>query len=275
MNEAGEGWVEAAEGVRLYFRSVGEGEPVVIPLVDWTREYEALAARRRLISYDPRSRGRSTAVDAGKISFSSDVQDLEALRGHLGLERFSLIGWSYYGGVVARYAMEFPERVRRLAMVCGPPIRRSPHTEAMNRVMLERIGAAAPGFLEAFERDRSPEMLRRMWELVKKTRAGRPLRAMLGNPSVSPNESPEKVSVLIRRAVETQGDWDWRGEAGRIACPVLLVAGGADYLPLEAVREWTRSLKDASLLEMAGVGHFPSLESPEEFFRALEQFFAP
>jgi proline iminopeptidase len=275
MCEAREGWVEAAEGVRLYFRAVGEGEPVVIPLVDWTREFETLADRRRVISYDPRSRGRSTAVDPGRISFASDVQDLEALRRHLRLERFSLIGWSYYGGVVARYAMEFPERVRRLAVVCGPPIRRSPHTEAMNRVMIERVRAAAPGFLEEFERNRSPEMLRRMWELVKQTRAGRPLREMLGNPSSSPNESPEKVSVVVRRAVETQGDWDWRDEARRVTCPVLLVAGDADYLPLEAAREWTRSLNNASLFEMAGVGHFPSLESPQEFFEALDRFFAP
>jgi len=147
--------------------------------------------------------------------------------------------------------------------------------EAMNQVMIERIRAAAPGFLEEFQRDRSPQMLGTMWELVKKTRAGRPLREMAGNPSRWPNETPAKVSEVIRRAAETQGDWDWREDARRIACPVLLVAGDADYLPLEAVREWTGFLADAALFEMPGVGHFPSLESPEELFAALDRFFAP
>src|SRR5262245_52037197 len=171
MGGIGGGLFEAGEGVRLYFRAVGEGDPVVVPLVEWTREYDVLAAGRRIISYDPRSRGRSAAVAPEKISFAADVADLEALRKHLGLERFSLIGWSYYGGVVARYAMEFPARVRRVAVVCGPPIRRSPGMEAANRVMVERIRAAAPGFLEEFERTRSEEMLGALWELVKKTRA--------------------------------------------------------------------------------------------------------
>jgi len=275
MRGPAEGWIEAEEGVQLYFRIVGEGEPVVVPLVEWTREFEVLAKGRRIISYDPRSRGRSTGVDPEKISFASDVRDLEALRRQLGLDRISLIGWSYYGGVVARYAMEFPERVRRLAVVCGPPIRRSPHTETMNRVMIERIREAAPGYLEEFQRNRSPEMLAALWELVKKTRAGRPLREMAGDPSRWPNENPGKVSEVTRRAVETQGDWDWREAAGRISCPALFVAGDADYLPLEAAREWPRFLKDASLLELEGVGHFPSLESPDELFEALDRFLAP
>lgn len=272
MREPAEGWFASEEGLRLYFRSVGEGRPVVVPLVDWTREFEVLSRGRRMVFYDPQGRGRSDAPAPERLSFASDVRDLEALRRHLGCDRMSLAGWSYYGGVVARYAMEFPERVERLAVVCGPPIRRTPHIDAMNGVMMERIRAAAPGFLEEFQRDRSPEMLARLWELVKKTRAGRPLHAMAGNPSRWPNESPARVSEVIRRAVETQGDWDWREDAARIACPVLLIAGAADYLPLEAVREWTGFLKDGTVAEMEGVGHFPSLEHPEAFFELLDRF---
>jgi proline iminopeptidase len=271
---AHDGFIEVEPAVRLYFREIGEGPAVVIPLADWMEEFDAVAAGRRVIFYDPRSRGRSSAIELERVSFRNDVRDLEELRKQLGLGPVSLIGWSHYGGVVARYAMEFPEHVRRLVIVCGPPIRRSPHAEAMNRVMVERINRVAPGFLQELQASEAPrpEMLRRMWELIKRTRAGRPLREMRGQPSASPNESPEKVAAIIRRLAETQGDWDWREDAKRVTCPALVVAGTADYLPLEAAQEWVESLPRATLLTMEGVGHFPSLESPEEFFGALEKF---
>jgi proline iminopeptidase len=271
---ARDGFIEVEHAVRLYFREIGEGHAVVIPLVDWTEEFDAVANGRRIIFYDPRGRGKSSAIGLEWISFENDVRDLEDLRKQLELESFSLIGWSHYGGVVARYAMEFPEHVRRLVIVCGPPIRRSPHADTMNGIMMERINAVAPGFLQELQGSESsePEKLRKLWELVKRTRAGRPLRQMRGDPSASANESPEKVAAMIRRLAQTQGDWDWREDAKRVTCPALVVVGTADYLPLDAAQEWVEALPDAYLLKMEGVGHFPSLESPEEFFDALENF---
>jgi pimeloyl-ACP methyl ester carboxylesterase len=127
MTTAREGFIEADKDVRLYFRTVGQGEGVLIPLVSWTEEFDVLAKGRRLIFYDPRNRGAPTEVESGRISFRNDVRDLEEVRKHFALEKISLIGWSYFGGVVARYAMEFPERVERLVMVCGTPIRRLPY----------------------------------------------------------------------------------------------------------------------------------------------------
>jgi len=38
-----EGFVEVEASVRLYFRAVGEGEAVLIPLVSWTEEFDVLA----------------------------------------------------------------------------------------------------------------------------------------------------------------------------------------------------------------------------------------
>src|SRR5512138_3702975 len=129
-----EGHICVGDDIRLSFRSIGAGEPVIIPLACWTEEFDVLADRHHLIFYDPRNRGGSTAVDLTRISFDHDIADLDAVRAHFALDRASLIGWSYMGAVVARYAMTHPERVRRLVMVCGPPIRRLPHAEAINRM---------------------------------------------------------------------------------------------------------------------------------------------
>jgi proline iminopeptidase len=275
MSPSREGFIEVEQDVRLYFRSLGEGETVVIPLVSWTEEFDALAGGRQLIFYDPRNRGQSTAVPLERISFQNDVCDLEVIRNHFGLAKMSLIGWSYFGGIVARYAMEFPEHVQRFVMVCCPPIRRSPHSDAVNRVMADRINAVAPGFLQELQASPSPgpEQLRKLWELLREVRKGsNPLRPLRGNPSQFHNESPEKVSAVFQRAMQTQGDWDWREDAKRASCPSLFVFGTADFLPFEAACEWQEYLPNAKVFTMDGVGHFPSLEDPDRFFAALDVF---
>ena len=103
-----DGFIQAEPDLRLYFRDIGTGDAVLIPLVSWTEEFDVLAEGRRIIFYDPRNRGRSTAAPLERISFQNDVRDLEAVRSYFGLEKVSLIGWSYFGAVVARYAMEYP-----------------------------------------------------------------------------------------------------------------------------------------------------------------------
>jgi pimeloyl-ACP methyl ester carboxylesterase len=95
---------------------------------------------------------------------------------------------------------------------------------------------------------------------------------MRGDPSKYPNEQPQKVSAVFRRGMETQGDWDWRDDAKRAVSPALFVFGDADFLPFEAAAEWAQCLPNARVLRMDGVGHFPSLEKPEVFFSALEDF---
>ena len=275
MLSSQEGFIEVERDLRLYFRSLGEGETVFIPLVSWTEEFDVLAKGRRLIFYDPRNRGQSTAVALERISFQNDIRDLEAVRNYFGLPKASLIGWSYFGAVVARYAMDFPEHVQRLIMVCGPPIRRSPHSEAVNRVMAERINAVAPGFLQELQASASPDpdKLRKLWELLREVRKGNnPLRPLRGNPSQFPNEDPAKVAAVFQRAMQTQGDWDWRNDAKRAVCPALFVFGTADFVPFEAAREWAEYLPDARVFTMEGVGHFPSLEDPDRFFSALDSF---
>jgi pimeloyl-ACP methyl ester carboxylesterase len=270
-----EGFVEVEQGVRLYFQEAGDGPAVLIPLVGWTEEFEAIADGRRIIRYDPRNRGNSTAVALENVSFQNDVRDIESLRVHFALDSFTLIGWSHYAGVVIRYAMEYPERLDRVVMVCGPPISKNPHTGTMNRVMMERISAVAPDFLKELQTGSAPTpaQMKKFWDLILQVRAGKkPALPPQGNPSQFANETPGSVSGVIRRGMETMGDWNWTADAARVKCPVLFAYGTEDFLPAEAAEEWIRSLPNCRALKMEGVGHFPSLEAPEKFFRDLAVF---
>lgn len=270
-----EGYVEVADGVRLFVRSVGSGDAVIVPLACWTEEFDVLADRRRLIFYDPRNRGGSTAVALERISFQNDIDDLDAVRASFGLSRVSLIGWSYFAAVVARYAMDHPAAVSRFVMVCGPPIRRVPHADVINRIMMERVEAIAPGLLRELQRSTppDPEVMHRFWDVLKEVRTGRRDQAsMRSHPQRYDNERPEKVGAVFTRALQTQGDWDWRDDARRATSPALYVFGTADLMPEQAVEEWTKHLPDCRILKLDGVGHHPAVEDPARFFPALDAF---
>ena len=55
-----EAYVTTDDGVRLYYRVVGDGpETVIVPLASYHRRtLDPLARGRRLVLYDPRGRGR-------------------------------------------------------------------------------------------------------------------------------------------------------------------------------------------------------------------------
>src|SRR5215813_235537 len=122
--KSSEGFAFVRPGLHLYYRILGEetagGETVVVPNANWLWEpLQPLAEKRRLILYDPRSRGRSSTVtDPRHLSLEEDVADLEAIRRYFGLDRMTLLGSSYHAAITALYTLDFPEHVERMLLVC-------------------------------------------------------------------------------------------------------------------------------------------------------------
>src|SRR5436190_19201015 len=123
---AKEGFIDAGNGVKLYYRIVGTGrEPVV--LVNGgpglTSDYLAddltpMARTHSLVVYDQRGIGRSTLVsDATALAADRYVDDLEAIRTRLGVEQLTLLGHSWGVVPATLYAIKHPQRVRRLILV--------------------------------------------------------------------------------------------------------------------------------------------------------------
>ena len=110
-----EQFLAVEDGLRLRYCTLGSGADVVlIPGACWLdRDWEPLAHGRTLVFYDSRGRGGSdTVTDLSKIGLRQEVEDLEALRQHLGLRQFCLVGWSYLAVVVAQYTRSILSGVR-------------------------------------------------------------------------------------------------------------------------------------------------------------------
>src|ERR1700687_3798880 len=82
------------------------------------RDFAGLEDTFELVLLSPRgSAGSDAAADYALVSYA---RDLEALRVHLGAERFNLLGFSHGGMVAIAYAAAHPPGLRRVGLA-GPP----------------------------------------------------------------------------------------------------------------------------------------------------------
>lgn len=281
-----EGYVPVEEGVRLYYRTVGSGpNTVVIPNArSLAADFESLAQGHRLIFYDSRGRGGSDAiVDESLVWTDYEIGDLEAVRQHFGLEKMSLIGWSYLGGVTALYAMKYPERVSRLVLMCSvSPRWPAPHDdfEELGRKGESRIDPEGVKRLEemrqaGIELEDPVGYCREYNRVYLPRQMGRPeaLVRMRSDPCVFANEWPRNLEEHWRKHFPPESmEWDWRSRLSSLKAPTLVIHGTEDLITLESSHEWVTALPQASLLVIEGSGHFPHLEAPEVFFPAVGRF---
>ena len=112
------------EGAQLSVRdSGGAGEPIVFlsggpGMPDYLEDIANLVPGRRVVTYDQRGTGASTATD-GDYSTQAHVADLEQLREHLSAERLHLFGHSWGGMLAQLYATAHVGSVASL-FLCSP-----------------------------------------------------------------------------------------------------------------------------------------------------------
>ena len=280
-----EGFVFVRRGLHLYYNVLGDGpETLVVPNANWLSELlQPLAEGRRLILYDPRSRGRSSALtDARFLSLEDDVADLETVRQYFGLETLSLLGASYHAAVTALYTLENPERVARMLLVF-PITPRIPGEWVQETPTAEEL-IFPPGIprLEEMRREgldsEDPVAFCRAWfnYFLLPAQMGELAAASrfpLGDICSFPNEWPQHTMTLyFRHIVPKMEDWDFRPRLTDLRMPLLVMQGTEDLVPMEASRDWAAHAANARFLAIEGAGSHPYIERPKEFFLAADAF---
>ena len=76
-----------------------------------------LSGHMQLVYFDHRGQGRSARGDPALYTLDENVEDMEALRRHLGLGPVVSIGTSYGGMVAMAHAARYPEAVSHLVLI--------------------------------------------------------------------------------------------------------------------------------------------------------------
>lgn len=110
------------DGVKLYFESYGEGEPVILihgmmgSIESFFAQIPTLSEHYQIIALDNRGHGRSTDQNA-PLSYSVMANDVVDLMKELNLEKCHIIGWGDGGNIGLEMAIQYPELVDKLILM--------------------------------------------------------------------------------------------------------------------------------------------------------------
>jgi 3-oxoadipate enol-lactonase len=258
-------------GTRLSYEVVGQGPLCVLchsiglsTRQGWREQVPWLSERYTVLRYDIRGLGESAAGTA-PLTVDTFVEDRYQLLGLLAGERAVVMGVSLGGLIAAMLAAAHPEVVQALVVVSA--VRRQ--SEAGRQRMQARNRAiAAQGMGVAVDEQVTshfaPEFL-----------AARPDVAAWYRAVYLANDPPTYLAIM-----EHLGTLDLADALRRIRCPTLVVGGEDDEPsvtgnpPLAAARALAALVPQAELCGIAGSRHYPQLDQPAAFNRAVGDFLA-
>ncbi|WP_144124380.1 alpha/beta fold hydrolase [Catellatospora sichuanensis] len=229
-----------------------------------------LTSAYTVIRLDSRGTGDSEAPsDPATYRMDALVHDLEALRAQLGLETMTLLGHSAGANVVTLYAAAHPARVERLILLTGlvraaglTPIGAEEAFQARSGEPWYADAAAAWDAWDelpddAGETDAHPFMLASSpffygrWDAVAAAHAAAGLTefAPAARDGFFKGYFPDRDALTAKLAALT--------------APVLVIAGELDASPTPAAAvEVAKLFPSATVVTIAGGGHFPWLDDP-------------
>ena len=278
-----EGYVTTDDGLRLWFQTVGSGQQVVVLPngLHLLEDFSCLAPGRTLVFYDVRNRGRSeTVTDPALLQrgIHNDVDDLDAVRRHFGLDRLALIGHSYMGLMVILYAMRYPAHVDRIVQIApmGPHYGKSYPADLTNTDPMLRDIFAKLGELQKERASYDPEAFcRKFWSILRVLYVTDPKdadrvrwdRCDLQNERNFMKYWTEEIIPSIQSLSLS------REALAPVTRAVLTLHGTKDRsAPYGGGRDWVSLLPNARLVQVEGAGHGPWIEAPEIVFGAIGQF---
>jgi len=258
--------------VRLYYEEHGRGGPPLVLAYGiggnadmWDVNREALAARHRLVLWEPRGHARSDSPDdPAKYSFQRWALDLKAVLDHLKIRKAHVGGLSLGAGIATRFALRFPARVSSLVITnsssaAGLPLSvenllmraRSIEitlTKGMD-AMAEYAMAANPNLSERLAIDPSArEEFYAEYRALSPIGYANSLRALL---------AMDHITDQLRH----------------LRMPVLLIGGDRDpsLAPMQVMH---RKVRGSKLVVLSPASHFGNRDQPEAWNRTVLDFLA-
>jgi pimeloyl-ACP methyl ester carboxylesterase len=267
---------EHLNGIDINYEAHGSGTPLVLAhgytasLEMWREQQDALASKYRLVIYDTRGHGRTTAPAAmEQYSLARDyVADQLALMDHLGIGQAYVGGLSMGGMIAQEFALQHPDRVKALLLFDTGP----------GMGGLRRDAAQLAQF----------QKMREMMQLLARTKG---MSAIIDAMRISPaafrpaggGALPESVRTHVENMKKMSVDGylggskamqDWSGSLDRlhaITAPALVLVGEQDNL-LAASQAIHGKIAGSRFVLLRNSGHGTNMWRPDAFIAETLDF---
>lgn len=248
----------------ISYTDVGEGRPIVLihafPTDQrlWEPQIKGLKHNFRVITVDLWGFGESEQTDGQLITMTEYADEVRQLLDQLHLEK-AIIGGESMGGYIALAFLEYyPEKVNGLILSNTQSLADSEETKKNREASaIDVLANGTNKLIEGF---------------ISK--------------ALSP-QAPEQMKVLLRSITEVQTPMGiasaLRGMSSRhdtsnlltiSTVPVLIITGEQDkVITPQRSRDMHELAKNSKLVSIADAGHLSNLEQPEQWNRAVIDFF--
>lgn len=240
---------------------------------------EKLREFAQLVFIDQRGCGWSKKDKKSNYTLENNIEDIEALRVHLGLNRISVLGVSY-GGIVAQgYAIRYGKNIENLILVSTAP---SHHFIETAKENLKEIGtkqqiAVCDKYLwnGKFKSNRDVnryfKIMDPLYIFNNKTKKRR-------LPSSKKIQSGNLINILSYDVLNAGfstflHEFDFIPALKKIKCPTLIMVGRNDWvcMPVHS-KIMKENISNSTLKIFNKCGHALTTDANEKYIRSIKQF---
>lgn len=268
-------------GADLFVTIKGKGETIVVihggPGLNhsyFKPHLDELEKKFRVVYYDQRASGQSATPASDSISMQFFVEDLEALRQYLKLEKMNVLAHSWGAVLFANYAIRFPQHLNKAMLVSPAMLSREYDQEAAANGKaraipldsLDRAAIMSKGNLEIADYEK---LLKLSFKASAYDRNNmEKLNANL--PGNFVDASRALFTGLMKDEASKANLYD---SLTKFNFPVLIIHGQSDILPKTSIERLRKNLPLGSLMVFEKSGHFPFIEENQKFIALATDYF--
>lgn len=279
-------------GLELWYSVAGNGPVLIVQSPGWgigaevyEQTFQPLERQFTVIYYDTRGSGRSQSpANDEAYNVGIFVNDLEALRDHLGLDSFALVGHSHGGLIALNYALQYPQYLSHLlpleAQLVGPVQYGRAAQQEEQRIFSELV--KDPTFAEAMQFFQSAGGFGALFQLKSDSEFSAFLARIMPLYVKDSKHAPAlKEYVMTHRlplnalkaTAASDGHFPVVSRLNTINIPTLILNGRYDiFCSAAQARMMHERINGSKLVIFENSGHFPWVEEPDLFFSTLINF---
>lgn len=268
---------------KLHYKIYGQGEPILIinggPGMNCEGfgflANEIAKINYQTIIYDQRGTGKSTLEETNSKTITLDlmVEDIENLRKHLKITKWTVLGHSFGGILATYYAKSYPQNIDKIIFSSSGGVSMNFVNTIQNRI---------DSNLTKTERDS-------LSYYVTKIRNGdnsdktRRLRAKYLSRAYVFDKT--KASIIEERLLQANftvnqivfqelqsKPFNCVNDFNNFKQPVLILQGQNDILHMNVAKEINSTFPNSKLVVLEKCGHYGWLDASEKYFNSIQHF---